>query len=76
MRRQFIERREKAAADEVPGDEEDLRELGAFDETTSGGRGCAPPTGPPQRDESRSRILFGKQVSGGRSPPAINLAGP
>ncbi|HVV53428.1 MAG TPA: CDP-diacylglycerol--serine O-phosphatidyltransferase [Polyangia bacterium] len=34
IRRQFIERREKAAADEVPGDEEVLRELGAFDETT------------------------------------------
>ncbi len=39
MRRQFIEqRREKAAAaaaaDDVPGDEEVLRELGAFDETT------------------------------------------
>ena len=36
MRRQFIEqRREKqAAAEEVPGDEEVLRELGAYDETT------------------------------------------
>ena len=34
MRRQFIERREKAASDEGPGDEEVLRELGAFDETT------------------------------------------
>jgi CDP-diacylglycerol---serine O-phosphatidyltransferase len=34
MRRQFIERRERAAADEIPGDEEVLRELGAFDETT------------------------------------------
>jgi len=36
MRRQFIEqRREKqAAAEDVPGDEEVLRELGAYDETT------------------------------------------